>query len=97
VASSTRWGYSPVGNCAIIVSATAAGFRIPYAAVYLVAIAQLVLAVRLLGEPDQALRPIDAYTTIWDVGLILFGVHLLMIGHLARRSGFMLKIFASCW
>jgi hypothetical protein len=27
------------------------------------------------------------------VGLILFGVHLLLIGHLAHRSGFMPKIF----
>jgi len=39
------------------------------------------------------LRAIDAYNTIWLVGLILFGVHLLLIGYLAYRSGFMAKVF----
>ena len=41
----------------------------------------------------QAMRAIDAYDTIWNVGLILFGVHLLLIGYLAYRSGFMAKVF----
>jgi Domain of unknown function (DUF4386) len=75
------------------VSITAAWFRVAYAAVYLVAIIQLVVALGLLGDPDQALRAIDAYNTIWVVGLILFGVHLLLIGYLAYRSGFMAKVF----
>ena len=48
---------------------------------------------QLLGDPDQALLAVDAYDTIWHVGLILFGVHLLLIGALAYRSGFMPKIF----
>lgn len=74
-------------------SITAAWFRASYAAVYLVAIIQLVVALGLLGDPDQALRAIDAYATIWLVGLILFGVHLLLIGYLAYRSGFMAKVF----
>jgi Domain of unknown function (DUF4386) len=75
------------------VSITAAWFRVAYVAVYLVAVIQLVVAVGLLGEPDQALRAIDAYGTIWLVGLILFGVHLLLIGYLAYRSGFVAKVF----
>jgi hypothetical protein len=58
-----------------------------------VAIIQLVVALGLLGEPAQALRAIDAYDTIWLVGLILFGVHLLLIGYLAYRSGFIAKVF----
>jgi hypothetical protein len=74
-------------------SVMAASFRLAYAAVYLVAILQLVLALDLLGEPEQAMRAIDAYTAIWLVGLILFGVHLLLIGYLAYRSGFMAKVF----
>jgi hypothetical protein len=74
-------------------SALAAWFRIAYAAVYLVAILQLVLALGLLSQPEQALRAIEAYNTIWLVGLILFGVHLLLIGYLAYRSGFMAKVF----
>jgi len=75
------------------VSMTAAWFRVAYVAVYLIAIIQLVLALGLLGDPNQALRAIDAYGTIWLVGLILFGVHLLLIGYLAYRSGFMAKVF----
>jgi hypothetical protein len=75
------------------VSMTAAWFRVAYVAVYLIAVIQLVLALGLLGDPNQALRAIDAYGTIWLVGLILFGVHLLLIGYLAYRSGFMAKVF----
>jgi hypothetical protein len=75
------------------VSAMAAWFRAVYAAVYLVAISQLVLALGLLGDPGQALRAVDAYDTIWHVGLNLFGVHLLLLGLLAYRSGYMAKIF----
>jgi Domain of unknown function (DUF4386) len=74
-------------------SITAAWFRVAYAAVYLVAIIQLVLALGLLGDPDRAVRAIDVFGTIWLVGLILFGVHLLLIGYLAYRSGFMAKVF----
>ena len=75
------------------VSTMAAWFRAAYAAVYLVAISQLVLALGLLGDPNQALRAVDAYDTIWHVGLNLFGVHLLLIGLLAYRSDFMPRIF----
>jgi hypothetical protein len=74
-------------------SITAAWFRVAYAAVYLVAIIQLVVALGLLGDPDQASRAIDAYDTIWLISLILFGIHLLLIGYLAYRSGFMAKVF----
>src|SRR6478752_3682720 len=45
--------FAPVNR---MISAMAAGFRIAYAGVYLVAIAQLVIALQLLGDPDQALR-----------------------------------------
>jgi hypothetical protein len=75
------------------VSTMAAWFRVAYAAVYLVAITQLVIALGLLDDPSLALRAVNAYETIWNVGLILFGVHLLLIGYLAYRSGFMPRIF----
>jgi Domain of unknown function (DUF4386) len=74
-------------------STMAAWFRATYAAVYLVAISQLVIALGLLGEPDQALRAIDAYDTVWHVGLILFGVHLLLLGLLAYQSDFIPRVF----
>jgi len=75
------------------ISTMAAAFRLTYAAVYLVAIIQLVVALGLLGDPNEAMRAIDAYDTIWHIGLILFGIHLLLIGFLAYRSGFMAKVF----
>ena len=75
------------------VSTMAALFRVAYAAVFLVAIIQLAVALGLLGDPNQALRAIDAYGTVWLVGLIFFGIHLLLIGYLANRSGFMAKVF----
>jgi hypothetical protein len=82
--------FTPVSRT---LSVMAAGFRMAYAAVYLVAILQLVVALGQLSEPEQAMRAIQAYTTIWLVGLVLFGVHLLLIGYLAYRSGFIAKVF----
>jgi hypothetical protein len=71
----------------------AAWFRVAYAAVYLVAILQLVLALDLLDDPELAMGAIDAYQAIWLVGLTMFGVHLLLVGYLAYRSGYMAKVF----
>jgi hypothetical protein len=75
------------------VSTMAALFRVVYTAVFLVAIIQLVVVLGLLGDPTQAMRAIDAYNTIWLVGLIFFGIHLVLIGYLAYRSGYMAKVF----
>lgn len=74
------------------IAVMAAWFRAAYAAVYLVGISQLVVAVTLLGDADQSLRAINAFDTVWHVGLILVGVHLLLISYLAYRSGFMSKV-----
>ena len=80
-----------------VAETAAACFRVAYAAVYLVAITQLVIALELLDDPDQALRAIDAYDTIWHVGLILFGVHLLLIGSWRTDRVSCRKSSASCW
>ena len=93
VAAALLTVFQPVSRT---LSAMAALFRAVYAAVYLVAVSQLVVALGLLGDPDQALRAVNAYDTIWHVGLNLFGVHLLLIGLLAYRSGFMPRIFEAC-
>jgi hypothetical protein len=90
VAAALLTVFEPVNRS---ISTMAAWFRLAYAAVYLAAISQLVVALGLLGNPDQALRAVDAYDTIWHVGLNLFGVHLLLIGILAYRSGYMAKVF----
>jgi hypothetical protein len=70
----------------------AAWFRLAYAAVYLVSISQLIIALALLGDADRSLRAIEAFDIIWHVGLILVGVHLLLIAYLAYRSGFISRI-----
>jgi Domain of unknown function (DUF4386) len=74
------------------VSAMAAWFRVCYAVVFLAGIAQLVLALGLLHDPTQALRAIETYTAIWNAALVLFAVHLLLIGYLAYRSGFVPRV-----
>jgi hypothetical protein len=70
----------------------AAVFRIAYSAVFLVAISQLVSALSLLGDADQALRAVGQFHTIWDASYTLFGVHLALIGCLVYRSGFAPRI-----
>lgn len=60
----------------------AAWFRLAYAAVFLVAIAHLFDAI----DDPQALARIETFRGTWHVGLILFGVHLLLIGYLAHKS-----------
>ena len=77
-----------------VVAVTAAWFRIAYSAVFVVAIAQLATVPALLDEPEIAMNAIDAYTVIWRTGLILFGVHLLLVGYLGFRSGFMPRVLA---
>jgi hypothetical protein len=86
------------------ISRLAAWFRLAYAAVFMVAISQLVGIPHLLGSERysaafgaeqlhaQALLRADVYHDIWMAGLVLFGVHLLLIGYLAFRSGYVPKI-----
>lgn len=93
--------FSPVS---VGVSMLAAFFRLVYAGVFLVAISQLLGVLRLLSNEDylsvfsagqlraQALMGIDAFTNVWTVGLFLFGLHLLVIGYLAYRSGYVPRL-----
>jgi hypothetical protein len=81
-------------------SMLAAWLRIVFAGVFMVAVGQLAGVPRLLGDDDylsafgadqlqaQALLRFSAFTDIWDAGLFLFGLHLLVIGYLAYRSGY---------
>jgi hypothetical protein len=73
----------------------AAWFRITYAAVFLVAISQLAVAADLPGDAVATARAIDTFYTLWNVGLILFAIHLLLIGYLAYQSGFIPRIFGT--
>ncbi|MEV0261137.1 DUF4386 domain-containing protein [Streptomyces sp. NPDC050617] len=86
------------------VSTLAAWFRLAYAAVLMVAASQLA-GVPSLAAADghagpqgadqrhvEALMKVDAFHDVWDTGLILFGFHLLALGYLAYRSGYVPRI-----
>ena len=90
VAAALRTLFAPV-NAAL--STAAAWFRVAYSAVFLVAIAQLAFALTALDRPDVVLFATAAFATTWDVALIVFGAHLLLVGYLAFRSGFMPRVF----
>ncbi len=70
-------------------SRLAAGLRIAYAVVFMVAISQLVEALRV---HTQALRHINTFTNIWDAGLVLFGLNLFVLAYMAYRSGYVPKL-----
>jgi hypothetical protein len=75
------------------ISMMAAWFRLAYSAVFLVAICRLLEVPALLkNDGGQAMRVLDAFDVTWKVGLVLFAFHLLLIGYLAYRSGFMARI-----
>lgn len=81
-------------------SMLAAWLRVVYAGVLVVAIGQLVGVLRLLVGTDalavfgteqlhaQVLLGIDSFYAIRDVGFFLFGTHLLLLGYLAYRAGY---------
>lgn len=75
------------------VSMVAAWFRVAYSAVFLAMICGLLEVPALGDQGNQVLIAVNAFTSGWKVSLILFAFHLLLIGYLAYRSGFMAKIF----
>ena len=82
----------------------AAWSRLAYAAVLTVAIAQLAGIPALLRSDDytaafgneqvqaQAMLQVDSFNNVWIAALILFGVHLFLIGYLAFKSGYVPKL-----
>ena len=93
--------FSPVNRS---LSMLAAAFRLVYSGVFMVAVAQLVGVTRLLSDDSnlallgaeqlnaQAMVGIAAFNDIWYVGQFLFGLHLLLIGYLAYRSGYVPRV-----
>lgn len=95
------WGlyrvFSPVSRS---VSLLAAAFRLVFAAAFLAAIGQLTGVLRMLGDDasvsafgveqrqSQALAAMMSFYDVWDIALLLCGVHLVLIGYLAYRSGY---------
>lgn len=71
-------------------SAITAWFRIAYATAFLVAISSLT---QVVEAGAGGLRSIETFTGIWHTGLILFSVHLLLLGYLAVRADFIQPTF----
>ena len=82
----------------------AAWLRITYAAIFAVAISQLGGVLPLLGHTRYlttfsagqrrtgALTKIQDFQDIWHISLILFGLHLVLIGYLACKSGYVPRV-----
>lgn len=82
------------------ISRLAAWFRLAFATVFTAAIGQLAGVPDVLGNTEysasftpeqlhgQAMLKIDAFTDIYMAALILFGVHLCLLGYLAYTSGY---------
>ena len=78
--------FKPV-NAAL--SKLAAWLRIAYAAVFVVAISQLLGALRL---HTRALAEINSFTNVWDVALVIFGLSLFILAYLTYKSGYIPKV-----
>ncbi|MES2555044.1 MAG: DUF4386 domain-containing protein [Bacteroidota bacterium] len=81
-----------------------AWFRLIYTTIFALAIVELVNGNQVLidgnlsavMEPNQlhalALRHFQAFDNNWTIGFLFFGVHLLLLGYLAVKSGFIPKV-----
>jgi hypothetical protein len=81
-------------------SVLAAWFRIVYAAIFTVVLTNLFNVLLLLNgsdylkvfEPDQlyaqAMLSLGAFRAGWDIGIVIFGLHLLVLGYLVIKSGY---------
>jgi hypothetical protein len=86
------------------VSLLTAWFRLVYAVMALVALQNMVTVLRLLDSPDyltlfgsdqlhaQVELLLNSFRYEWTIGLIIFGIHLGMLGYLVYRSGYIPKI-----
>jgi len=76
-------------------SAITAWLRVIYGVIFAFAIFQLILALNVLS-PDgaQAMSYLKAFQSIWDKALILFGFHLLLLGYVSFKSGYVPKWLA---
>ena len=81
--------FAPVSSGLSMLAAT---FRVAYAGIFVVAIAQLAGVLRLLPEADelsaQILSSVHAFEDIYSAGLILFGVHLALLAVLVCRAAY---------
>ena len=86
------------------ISLLAAWFQLVYAGIGLVGVSKLVAAYNLLNMPDylaafgagplhaQVMLLLHSFRYDWALGLVLFGIHLILVGWLIFRSGYVPKI-----
>jgi hypothetical protein len=68
--------------------------RLAYAAILAVAVNSLLGAMRLAQiEPSMAYLTLVSFNTLWQIGLIVFGVHLAVVGFLVWQADFIHWIF----
>jgi hypothetical protein len=73
-------------------STLAAWLRVIYAGIFIFAISKLYVALQVItADGIQAMSFLKAFQSLWDKGLILFGFHLLVLGYLAYKSGYIPK------
>jgi hypothetical protein len=73
-------------------SALAAWLRVIYAGIFIFAISKPYVAMQVLtADGVQAMSFLKAFQSIFDKGLILFGFHLLVLGYLSFKSGYVPK------
>jgi hypothetical protein len=71
-----------------------AWFRVAYAAIFMMVINSLFSALRAAPvEPAQSAFFLETYRYGWQMGLILFGIHLGVVGFLVWRSPYISWIF----
>jgi hypothetical protein len=85
-------------------SLLAAWFRVVYAGILVVALNHLLIVLALLnGDPflqafDSALLQAEvlvsynAFHSGWNIGMVIFSLHLLVLGYLIIKSGFIYKV-----
>lgn len=85
-------------------SLLAAWFRLVYAAIFGMALVNLLNVLQLLGGANyltafeqnqlhaQVMLLINAFNNGWDIGLAIFGLHLFLLGYLVFKSGYFPKI-----
>ena len=96
--------FRPVSN---ELARLAAWCRLAYAGIFMLAISQLAGVPDLVTSADnssiftaeqiqgQTLLKIDAFHDLWMAGLILFGIHLALVGYLAYRSSYVPKLLGA--
>ena len=73
-------------------STLAAWLRVIYAGIFIFAISKLYVALQVVAADGvRAMSFLKEFQNIWDKGLILFGFHLLVLGYLAFKSGYVPK------